>query len=161
MRIFVEHELNQYRKTMMIFYYRKAMFIVISIVGLAMLLLSILYFFGNHSLFEKPPVFQVLFGSLIVFGLPYLGHIVITKSFNDFKKTVYEIGADYLVIDNYENEIKIDWENIQKIEEKNNLILISVNNYVAYIIPKISIENIDKLKELLKKKSIPKLKLKK
>lgn len=158
MRLETQLDFKRYLKLMYWLTYKKPWTIIITIIGLTMLTLSILYFLGYPLALEKPPYVQLMIG-LIVILIPISIYSSAKKSFSSKgrlqEKLIYEFTVDKIIITGETFKTEMDWTKTYKIQELKDWILIYNNKFNANIIPKESFgEELLEFKEIVFKNNI-------
>jgi hypothetical protein len=139
MKIETKMDFRKYLKLMYWLTYKKPWTIIITIIGLAMFILALLYFLGAHIAFEKPPFAQLAIGLIPIF-LPITIYRSAKKSFSSNgrlqEKMTYEFTVDKIIINGETFKTEMDWTKLYKIQELKDWILIYNNKFNANIIPK-------------------------
>jgi hypothetical protein len=139
MKIETRLDFRKYLKLMYYLTYKKPWTIIITIIGLTMLIISILYFLGYKMTLERPPYAQLIIGLIVIF-IP----ISILRSAKKFfssngrlqEKMIYEFTVDKIIIIGETFKTEMDWTKLYKIQELRDWILIYNNKFNANIIPK-------------------------
>ena len=130
---------SKYLKLMYWLTYKKPWTIIITIIGLTMLIISILYFLGYPLTFDKLPYAQLIIGLIVIF-IPISIYRSAKKSFSSNgrlqEKMIYELTVDKIIITGETFKTEMDWTKLHKIQELKDWILIYNNKFNANIIPK-------------------------
>jgi hypothetical protein len=139
MKIETRLDFRKYLKLMYLLFYRKPWAIIITIIGLTMLVLSILYFLGYHMTLDKPPFALLIIGLITIF-IPVSIFKSARKAFSSHgrlqEKMVYEFTLDKIIITGETFKTEMDWTKLYKIQELKDWILIYNNKINANVIPK-------------------------
>lgn len=160
---------NDYFKLNYILTYKNRWAIYISIVGLLMLAVTVLYYSGlTPEIFAKgtTPYFQLFFGLFTSIGIPISIYFMAKKNFKTSERLQEEIEYDFtnekfkLTGNSFSSEMT--WDKTYKIQELKNWYLIYQNRKVANLIPKsnLSTDQIEYLRTFFKTFRNVKLKLK-
>lgn len=152
-------DFKRYLKLMYTLAYRRPIMIYLTIIGLAMFLLSIFHFSGIIVPFDSPPYFQILFGFWIIALLPVSVYWSGKKNFSSNgrlqEKIIYEFTDEKIKITGETFSSEMDWAKTHKIIELKNWIIIHQNRQTANILPKESFgEKISDFRLLVKSKNI-------
>jgi len=159
MKIETKLDFKRYLKLTYVLLYRKPVMIFLTICGLLMFILSILYFLGSKSLFADPPYFQVVFGLFVIALLPFSIYKSARKNFSSHgrlqEKITYEFTDEKIKLIGESFNSEMSWDKTYKILELKNWILIYQNRQAINILPKDSFgENLTEFKALVKSKNI-------
>jgi len=158
MKIETRLDFGKYLKLMYWLTYKKPWTIIITIVGLTMLVLSILYFLGYLIAFENPPYTQLIIGLIVIF-IPLAIYRSAKKSFSSNgrlqENMIYEFTDDKIIITGETFKTEMNWTKLFKIQELKDWILIYNNKFNANIIPKDSFgENLIEFKKIVFRNNI-------
>jgi hypothetical protein len=124
---------------MYLLFYKKPWSIIITIIGLTMLVLSILYFMGYHMTLDKPPFAQLIIGLITIF-IPVSIFKSARKAFSSHgriqERMIYEFTLDKIIITGETFKTEMDWTKLYKIQELKDWILIYNTKLNANVIPK-------------------------
>ncbi len=130
---------RQYLKFMFGRAYRRFAFIFITLAGLAMLVMTALYYKGDVES-VAPPYFQLGFGLFSVVGIPLLMYYQALKNYKTNmllkEKSIYLFDSKSVKItgDNFNSDLP--WKAMYRVKESSNWILLYQNRQVANLLPK-------------------------
>ena len=160
---------NDYLKLNYTLTYKNRWVIYISIIGLLMLVVTLLYYSGlMPEIFakENPPYFQLFFGLFTLVGIPSSIYFTAKKNFKTSERLQedieYEFTNDKFKLTGTSFSSEMTWDKTYKIQELKNWFLIYQNGKVANPISKrnLSLDQIEYLRNLFKNFKNVKLKLK-
>lgn len=161
MRIKTKLTFNEYLKLIFLLTYRKAVNILLSIIGLAMFIGAILYFIGVISIpTDGPPYITLLLGFLIVVVSPLSTYIASRRAFyshTSLRETIfYEFEDDKIQVTGETFNSVLTWSSIYKVLELKHWMLIYQSKLIANIIPKQSFQGtqLADFRELVKNSNV-------
>lgn len=149
-----EIELKKYINLVYTLTYKKPYILLITLIGIVLLILSILYFTGLYEA-SSPPYFHLIFGLFMTVVLPYSIYRSATKNFDSNQRLseeiTYEFDHELIHIKGESFQAELTWPKSYKVLELNSWILIYQNKLVANIIPKdsFSTEQLIEFRELV------------
>ncbi|MCX6740074.1 MAG: YcxB family protein [Candidatus Parcubacteria bacterium] len=157
LQFIIKIRLEDYRKLLFIQVFRKPAMIFIMVIAILNLIFAVPYFLGNYSDF---PIFNIMFGLLVVVLIPYS---VLRQSKNTFKinkflqeQIRYEFTEDQVSVSGETFNSNYKWDNIFKIEELKDWLIIYHDKIVANILfkPQMDSKDLKELKEMILRKNI-------
>ncbi len=137
--------LEEYTKLIFTLTYRKPWTIFVTSLGIFMLTLGFLSYFGIMS--EKENMtFQFIFGSVLTFLTPYKVYATAKRNFNSNQRLQeeieYEFTSEKMKIKGESFNSELEWNKTNRIEELKKWFLIFQSKIIANLIPK---ENLTEL----------------
>lgn len=159
MIIETEIDSRMYMNFMFTMSYRKPATLIPTIIGSLMILISVLYFLGVNIPFNEPPHFMLLLGVVIVAILPFSIYRSAKKNYPFLgrlqEKIIYEFTDEKIIETGETFSLEMDWNEICKVEELSNWMLIFQDTGSAIILPKASFgKNLKEFKDLVRSKNI-------
>lgn len=157
----IETEIDEkmYMKFMFTMSYRKLSTIIPTIIGLIMILTSVLYFAGFNIIYNNPPHLQLVVGIFIVAILPFSIYRSAKKNYPLLgrlqEKIIYEFTDEKIIETGETFSLEMDWDEIWKVEELSDWMLVFQDTGSAIILPKASFgKNLNGFKDLIRSKNI-------
>ena len=159
MKFITTVSLKEYIKLMYILTYKRGWMIFITIIGLLMLCVTIIYLSGTLPiLFQKDysPWTNIIFGFLFLVAIPFSVYFSSKRNYFATKRLHEQIEYEFsnetmkLTGESFNTEMK--WDQTYKIEELNNWFLIYQSKKTANLIPKTNLtaEQIQNLRNIFK-----------
>ncbi|MBF9251753.1 YcxB family protein [Pontibacter sp. 172403-2] len=156
--------LEKYIRLMFRLTYRKFIMLFISFIGVTMLTAGILDFASVWNSIDGPPYFQLIFGTVVVFYLPFTVYRSARKNFlshaNLQENMTYTFTPEQIIIQGETFNSTTSWDKVYKVQELKGWFLIYQSKQVAHLVPKdtFSPEQIFRFREIMA--AVPKLKKK-
>jgi len=143
-------DLKRYVRLCFYISYHSVTTILLTFIGLAMLISSILSFSGIYMFYKQPPNFQLMFGLFLCYVIPVAIYGQARRSFKSNSRIneliTYVFTNDLICIYGASFKTEMTWANIYKIKELNNWILIYVTKNSATSILKDSFNELQLIK---------------
>ncbi|WP_430813853.1 YcxB family protein [Carboxylicivirga sp. RSCT41] len=150
-------DFKEYVKLMYILTYRKGAFIFTGLLGVFLFTISMLYFTGSLET-DTPPAMAITMSIIFLFLLPFSVYFGAKKNYYSHgrlqEEISYEITEDLIAIKGETFTTEMSWDKTYRVLELKNWLLIYENKMMANIIPKRSIDNMDKLRGIIRNQSI-------
>ena len=107
---------------------------------------------------EKPPIIAISLGTLFLFFIPISVYYSARKNYFTHSRLqeniTYEITDEEITIKGDSFNTNMTWDKTHKVLELRSWLLIYENKMLANIIPKSSINNIEELRQIIRKQNI-------
>ncbi len=118
---------SDYTQVVYLLIYRKPLVLLISLMGLALIVLSLLYFLNIYTPTEKPPYISLLAGMLIMIVFPVSIYRIAKRNFNSgnllHENIIYTFTNDTVFLQGDSFAMTMSWKKIYKVKNLNKWIL--------------------------------------
>ncbi len=119
--------LNDYTKVVYLLIYRKPLVLLISLFGLVLIILSLLYFLKIYTPTGNPPYFPLLAGMLITVVFPVAIYRLARRNFNSgdllHENILYTFTNENVFLQGDSFAMTLSWNKIYKVRNLNKWIL--------------------------------------